>query len=146
MPPIQFAHLLQVLALLLPAAVIGLVVAARLRRRPSGTFYRRLNGAGVFTCGQCNASWPAASRRDGLATARIQAAVDHAHRTLPAASPATPRAGAPTRPGSPDAPPQPTRKNRPMLRRLARLVFVVLVIASTALVLAVYAHNTASTP
>jgi hypothetical protein len=82
MPPIQLAHLLQVLALLLPAAVIGLVVAAWLRRRqPAGTFCRRLNGAGVFTCGQCHATWPAACRRDGLATARIHAATDHAHRT-----------------------------------------------------------------
>jgi hypothetical protein len=81
MPPIQLAHLLQVLGLLLPAALIGLALAGRLRRRPSGTFHRRLNGAGVFTCGQCHATWPAASRRDGLATARIHAATDHAHRT-----------------------------------------------------------------
>jgi hypothetical protein len=33
-----------------------------------------------------------------------------------------------------------------MLRRLTRLAFVVPVIASTALALAVYAHNTAPTP
>jgi hypothetical protein len=82
MPPIQLAHLLQVLGLLLPAALIGVALAARLRRRrPVGTFHRRLNGAGVFTCGQCHATWPAASRRDGLATARIHAATDHAHPT-----------------------------------------------------------------
>jgi hypothetical protein len=33
-----------------------------------------------------------------------------------------------------------------MLQRLARLALVVLVIASTALVLAVYAHNAAAMP
>jgi hypothetical protein len=128
--------------------VIGLVVAARLRRRHvTGTFYRRLGGAGVFTCGQCHATWPAASRRDGLATARIHAATSTPAAPLPAASPATPRAGAPTRPGSSDAPPQPPhRKDLPMLRPLARLALVVLVIAGTALVLAVYAHNAAATP
>ncbi len=79
------ANLAAALTALLPAAVLGVALAARLRRhRPSGTFRRRLNGAGVFTCGQCHASWPAPSRRDGLASARIHAAVDHAHHPAPA--------------------------------------------------------------
>jgi hypothetical protein len=76
------ANLALVLAALLPAAVLGVALAARLRRRhPGGTFHRRLGGAGVFTCGQCHATWPAASRRDGLATARIHAATQHPRRT-----------------------------------------------------------------
>ena len=80
MIPIQLANLAAIVAALLPAAVIGLVVAARLRRRHvTGTFHRQLNGAGVFTCGQCHATWPAATRRDGLATARIHVAYDRGH-------------------------------------------------------------------
>lgn len=82
MIPIHLANLALVLAALLPAAVLGVALAARLRRRHvTGTFHRRLNGAGVFTCGQCHATWPAASRRDGLATARIHAAIQHPHPT-----------------------------------------------------------------
>jgi hypothetical protein len=60
--------------------VIGVVAAGWLRRRrPAGTFYRGFNGAGVFTCGQCHATWPAASRRDGLATWHIHATTDPTH-------------------------------------------------------------------
>jgi len=79
--PIHLVNLVAVLVALLPAAVLGMVVAAwlRHRRRASGTFHRQLNGGGVFTCGQCHATWPAANRRDGLATARIHVAYDRGH-------------------------------------------------------------------
>jgi len=79
-PISNLTNLAAVLAALLPAAAVGVVLAAWLRRRrASGTFHRQLNGAGVFTCGQCHATWPAATRRDGLATARIHVAYDRGH-------------------------------------------------------------------
>ena len=80
-PISHLANLAAVLAALLPAAVVGVALGAwlRRRRRASGTFHRQLNGAGVFTCGQCHATWPAANRRDGLATARIHVAYDRGH-------------------------------------------------------------------
>jgi hypothetical protein len=92
--------------------VLGVALAAWLRRRrPAGAFVCRLNGAGVFTCGQCHATWPAASRRDGLATWRIHAATQHPAPPLPAASHHAPSGGA--NPGRlPGHAPAPTHTER----------------------------------
>jgi hypothetical protein len=152
-PPVSTSAQL-VLASVIFAGFVAVFVIGR-RRRPAGVGRRQQLGTGslypdrgrtAWVCDLCGDPSPASSSRRVLPGPAITP--PRATPSTPTcASPATPERGRQSGPAPPDAPPPANRrKDPPMLRHLARLALVVLVIASTAVVLAVYAHNAAAMP